>query len=131
LRHQAATGHSVAAFLFEGDSNMNSSIPAPHFIRAKEIRRRLGKVGAPQFALAYLSDVSDASLSLCLAGRKTLTWEAQHNVNEVLSFFEDQVERAAPLPVDFSNMAVIERLFREWKRAHPASEAVGTSAERA
>lgn len=107
---------------------MNSTVPVPQYIRPREIRRRLSKIGAPQFALAHLADVSDTSLSLCLAGRKMLPWEAQHNIGEVLTFFEQLAERAAPLPVNFGDVPALEPLFKNFKKLHPASEVVGSKA---
>ena len=101
-----------------------ANVEVVQWIRGKEIKRRNEKVGAPQFALAHFAKISEANLSLVIGGRKMLSDEAQENINETLNFFEYLAQQAAPVPVDFGNLAALDRLFREYKKIHSASEVV-------
>ena len=101
----------------------------PQFIHRREIARRLDRVGATQSSLARCAHISDSRLSLVLSGKKLLSEQAQTNVMDVLAYFEKLSAESAPVPVRFSDVDAIERLYKEYLQNSEANQVVCTDDE--
>jgi hypothetical protein len=99
------------------------------WLKPREIQRRLARVDATQATLAYFGNVSDAKLSVCLAGRTGLSEKAQDSLERGLQFLEWMRDKFAPAPVDFRNVQALEPFFREFKKLSDAKSVVGTEDE--
>ncbi len=99
------------------------------YIGRREIARRCDAVGATRSALARCAGISDPQLSLVLSGERLLSEKAQIAILDVLTFFEQLSADAEPVPVRFSDVETILRLYKEWQAKHAAGLVVMTEAE--
>jgi hypothetical protein len=101
------------------------------YVGRREIARRLNAIGANQNVLCRCAGIANPVLSMVLSGQRFLSEKAQIAILDALAFFEQLAADAGPVPVRFSDVETIFKLYREWQSRHAADEVVGTEEEAA
>lgn len=99
------------------------------FLDAKFLLRQLEEVRCPQFAFAELIDVSPATLSLFLSGKRGASLATQQNMFTAIEFLESFREEHAGLPIDLSDVAALRPHFEAFLLARAEEMVIRGQAE--